>query len=58
MTDIDLEGEISIEVREDAVTATLQLDGSVSTEWQRRFDGLAKAQGIPAMIMPSTPDAG
>jgi hypothetical protein len=33
----------------------LPLDGPVTTKWQRRYDALAKAQGIPATVLPSEP---
>ena len=51
VTDIDRESDIRIGVNEDLVTAMLPLDGLVTTEWQRRYDALAKAQGLPATVM-------
>jgi hypothetical protein len=55
MTDIDPESEIRVDVNQDLVSVLLPLDGPVTTKWQRRYDALAKAQGIPATVMPSEP---
>jgi hypothetical protein len=51
MTDIDPQAEIRIGVNEESVMAMLPLDGRVSPEWQRRYDALAKAQGLPATVL-------
>lgn len=48
MTDIDTSADIDIVWREHEVTVSIPLAGEVPAEWSRRFDELARRQGLAA----------
>lgn len=48
MTDIDTSAEIDIVWREHEVAVSLPLAGEVPTAWSRRYDELARRQGLEA----------
>jgi hypothetical protein len=48
MTDIDTSAEIDIVWREHDVTVSLPLAGEVPAAWSRRYDELARRQGLEA----------
>jgi hypothetical protein len=48
MTDIDTSTEIDIVWREQEVAVSLPLAGDVATAWSRRYDDLARRQGLEA----------
>ena len=50
MTDIDPSAEIRISRELDSVHVTLPLDGPVTPQWHRRYEALAKAQDLRAII--------
>jgi hypothetical protein len=52
MTDIDPSEDVRIGRGPDRVTAMLPLAGAITEEWHRRYDALAKAHDVPAMILP------
>jgi hypothetical protein len=48
MTDIDTSAEIDIVWREQEVAVSLPLAGEVPAAWARRYDALARRQGLEA----------
>lgn len=48
MTDIDTSADIDIVWREHDVTVSIPLAGEVSAAWSRRYDELARRQGLEA----------